>query len=194
MATSEVGICNVALAALRATLITSFSDGTIEADYCRELYPLARDFTLEQTAWPFALRRASLSLLSEPPASDWSYQYALPSDPWALLPVSTSLDAIGELWAWEGRSLLCNVGDGVTLLYVARIEDPNTFSPGFTQAVAAYLEYMLAPALTGSSSKQQRALEKFGKVLDTAISAVGVGGGTGHLDSFQDDTFLKARL
>lgn len=85
---SDTAICNIALGRIGHTqfLADLASDTANEAENCRNLYPQARDETLEAASWPGATKRykpspldATLLTLGLVP-SGWTYAYALPGD------------------------------------------------------------------------------------------------------------------
>src|ERR1700749_866939 len=80
---SVVNICNLALGGLgEDATVTAISppDGSQNASYCQQFYPIARDMFLEMHNWRFASKRMPLAQLNttEIPA-EWVYAYAIPS-------------------------------------------------------------------------------------------------------------------
>lgn len=86
---SEVDICNLALSHLGDTAtVASINppEGSPQAEHCQRFYPIARDALLEMNAWGFAMKRASMALLTTT-CSEWAYAYQPPSDAMNLLSV-----------------------------------------------------------------------------------------------------------
>ena len=81
---TEVSICSNALRRLGDDPITSLTDDTERARLCNAFYVPARDLVLRSHPWNFAVTRATLAQLSDTPAYEYSYQYALPNDPYCL--------------------------------------------------------------------------------------------------------------
>lgn len=86
-AISEVGICNQALARIGSTqTITSFADGSNEANQCLIFYPADRDALLSDFPWPWAEGYANLVQIAGPETtqkranSQWIRSYRYPSD------------------------------------------------------------------------------------------------------------------
>ena len=52
---TDVTICSHALQLLGENTISSFSDGTVQANVCSELYPDTRDMVLTMYPWSFSL-------------------------------------------------------------------------------------------------------------------------------------------
>ena len=80
MAYTDISICSNALLKIGAESITSFLDGTAEAEVAANLYPLIRDGLLASYPWSFAVGQKSLPRLAGVPLADYSYAYRLPND------------------------------------------------------------------------------------------------------------------
>jgi hypothetical protein len=82
MASGDTGvsICSDALILLGAKPISSFNDGTDEANSCDRLYPDIRDVTLMMYPWSFSYKKVRLARLVTSPVSEWKYEYQLPGD------------------------------------------------------------------------------------------------------------------
>ena len=152
--TSEVSICNTALMLLGANAITSLSEDSKAGRLCNQAYDRVRDAVLRAHPWNCAVTRADLSRLSAAPAFGFAHQYQLPSDPYCLR--ALELEDHGAAFRVEGRRLLTDA-DTASLVYVARLTDPNQFDALLAAAVAARLAGEVAYALTGSASLKQAA-------------------------------------
>ena len=62
MSYTNIGICSNALLKIGAEGITSFEDGTAEAEIAYSLYPLIRDSLLSSYPWSFAKAQKILRL------------------------------------------------------------------------------------------------------------------------------------
>ena len=80
MATSSTEICNLALSWLAGNRISSLDDDSIEARLCKANYTLSRRAVLEEAEWTFAVKRAQLPSLAEPPLFGFAFQFLLPPD------------------------------------------------------------------------------------------------------------------
>lgn len=81
MATSEAGVCNIALLRIgQRGGIDSLDEPTEAARACKFLFADARDLTLRGAWWKFATRRAALAPLANITRTGWSYVYAWPAD------------------------------------------------------------------------------------------------------------------
>lgn len=79
---AELAIANLALSHIGVSRkITSFTDGSIEADWCTTLFPQARDQLLGLRQFKFALRRVPLTKVKPPPSplyDQYDQCYVLP--------------------------------------------------------------------------------------------------------------------
>ena len=75
-----VSICSDSLILLGAKPISSFTDGTDEANSCDRLYPNVRDMTLMLYPWSFSYKKTQLAKLITTPVNEWRYEYQLPGD------------------------------------------------------------------------------------------------------------------
>ena len=80
MALSDVALCSRALIRIGAAPITSFADGSVEADIASALFVPVRDGLLSAYAWGFATGQAQLAELAQPPIADYTRAFGLPSD------------------------------------------------------------------------------------------------------------------
>jgi hypothetical protein len=89
MAVSDIDIASQALGLIRANTISSFDDGSNEADICSLFYEnFARDI-LTRYPWTFATKKARLSRNSTSPLNEYRYAHVFPSECeklWALFP------------------------------------------------------------------------------------------------------------
>jgi hypothetical protein len=113
---SQLDICNLALAHLPAAPIASVSEDSLEARECRRFYPHVISDMLEGPHdWSFANRRVALAQLTNDRDKEWLYAYALPSNLGSPIRVIPDLTAAGfavpiplpgepyaETWATSG--------------------------------------------------------------------------------------------
>ncbi len=116
---SKIEISNKALARIRASVIASIDENTLEARECRRFYDEAMGDMLEgDHDWSFANQRVALAQLTNDRPNEWGYAYALPSnmaggssirvlpdlDALGLgLPVPLAGDPYAETWASHGN-------------------------------------------------------------------------------------------
>jgi hypothetical protein len=178
MAVSKAQICNLALAHIKQTKTTIANldtDTSSTAVLCRVHYDVARRFVLANFDWNFAGRRVALADIGSPSAL-WAYRYDLPpgslkvreiegiSRTDAPTPFTIELVADGSK-----LSILTDKASAVAA-YTWDVENPDLFSPAFTLALSWYLASELAPALSGSKTIQQSAVNIYQRLLAAAQS------------------------
>src|ERR671919_2182106 len=119
MAISSVELCSSALVKLGAQAISSFQDGTAEAEVASRLYTLVRDALLCAHPWSFATAQASLARLTGDPVSDFAHAYALPQDLLKALSAGDASRPRGLQFQIIRRQLHTNA-DSVVLSYIFR--------------------------------------------------------------------------
>ncbi len=179
MASSQVEICNMALANLGVTtFIAQINERSKEAGVCRLFFDSVRDTTLEAFDWAFARRRVRLALTNAS-VTNWAHAYAYPSDcisarrivipcdrrPRAneRIPFEVSSDG-------QKRLILCDLEDA-ELVYTVRVEDPNLFSASFVAAMSAALSARIAMPLTVSTTISNNAIQLAARALDAAVAS-----------------------
>ena len=174
---TELGIWNLALSHLgRDANVSSPTESSAEAAYCRQFYATARDQLLAMHAWNFATKRVALALLDND-VDSWAFSYARPADmlePVALLlPGSTddtdAQDYVQELNGEDARVIRTNVEDAV-LKYTKLVTDPTRFTPLFAMALSFLLAYYMAGPLTHDEKKQASLFKMAMSLLGKASS------------------------
>jgi hypothetical protein len=77
---SALSICSDALIMLGAKPISSFNEGTDEANTSDRLYSDIRDQALLIYPWSFSFKKIALAQLVTTPTTEYKYEYALPGD------------------------------------------------------------------------------------------------------------------
>ena len=189
---TEVSICANALRRLGDDPIVSLTDDTERARLCNAFYSEARDEVLRSHPWNFAITRQQLSQLSTTPLYQYSYQYALPTDPYCLrvleMEYSDYVFKIEHL-AGTGRVLLTDEGTA-KIIYIARVTDTAQFDSLFIDTLTAKLSVDLAYPVTGSVQLQQNMQKLFESKLREARS---VDGQEGFIDDLVSPTFTDFR-
>ena len=91
MVSSDVDIASQALGLLRANTISSFDDGSNEADIAKIYYPDFAQDILTRYAWNFALKKRQFNQTTAP-VNEWRYAHIVPAEAlrlWALYPTSS---------------------------------------------------------------------------------------------------------
>lgn len=161
MVTSEVAICNSALAKVGAQRILSLDDNNERAKLLKEQYEKIRDELLYSHPWNFATERASLAPSNVAPKFDWDYQFPLASD--VLRVYGTDLPKT-EPWTVEGRMFMCNY-DTVQIKYIKQVTDVSKYTPGFVEVLALKIAADIAYSITQSATLASTLNDKYEKRL-----------------------------
>ncbi|TVR97361.1 MAG: hypothetical protein EA406_09870 [Rhodospirillales bacterium] len=151
MALTAIDLCSRALVKIGARPISSFSEGTVEAQVAASLYPVVRDALLSAHPWNFATRQRSLARLATSPVADYANAFALPADCLRVISCGRPGRGRGLTYRIEGRTLCTNV-DQVVLTYLADT-DEAMFPPFFVAALIARLAAEFCIPLTDSTSR-----------------------------------------
>lgn len=150
MATSKIGICNLALAHLGADAIRSFDENNKRARMCDIFYEAAREYLLARFDWPFARKTRLLKqvLLDDDEMLPNQYPYQLPSD--CVTPRDLMLRGSKEYWYVAGKILWCHYDTDVDvrLYYTAQVTDVLQFSATFKTLLALLIAIRIGPSIT----------------------------------------------
>ena len=151
MSYSEVQICNLALERIGGRRITSLIDNSEDARACNSLFASLRDEIISSAQWPFAMKRAALSRLTDTPAFGFDYTYQLPSDMLRLIMLVAD-DGETQITEFEieGKTVLTDE-ETVYIKYIKRETDQTKFTAGFVKALSAKLAAELAGILAKSN-------------------------------------------
>lgn len=171
---SVINICNQALFEVGANTITSLLDQSVEARACSAIFDTSRDAVLEAREWTFAVTRRTLAKSATPPEFGATSKFKIPNDCIRVLECfeygshSSSGRAQNELyWTREGEYIHADC-DVLSVRYLARIEDPNKFSPSFIKALVMYLASELSIPIQRSKSLQETKYSLFTERLQAA--------------------------
>lgn len=193
MALSKVQIANMALAEVPAPRITSFDDGSNEANYVNEQYQPSLEVLLEAHDWDFAIRRVELAaLVTNPRTIDWAYGYELPVDvasPRKLIPTPSNstitgyemarayepwvagLDDMSNLYQFEiAEAVLYTNLQSATLEYVTLDVDESEFPALFARALAFELASRLVMPIKQDTKRQDYVSRKAEIARERAIA------------------------
>lgn len=195
MAISTVSICNTALDLLKADPITALADDSASGRWCARNYERVRDAVLRAYPWNCAMARASLAALSTAPAWGYANQFQLPEGPeppycLRILSIDGEVD-YGLTYKIEGRKILTDEAAPLSILYIARVEDPALFDALLADAIAARLAFDAAYPLTGSASLAEAMGRAYGEKLAEARQ---VDAQEGSPDSFVTGDWLESRF
>jgi hypothetical protein len=189
MPLSNVELCSAALVKLGAEGITSFTDGTTEAEVANTLYNIVRDGLLGAHPWSFATAHAELVQLPTAPLTDFEYAFDLPADFIKALSAGDECRGRGAVYQVVGRELHTNYEE-ITFTYIKRANEAD-FPTYFVSALVNRLAAEFCLPLTENSSRS----ELLFKLADTELKLAKL------IDSQQDTpprvedfTLIEARL
>lgn len=151
MSYSPIDISSRALLKVGARTISSFTDGTAEAEVAGSLYEICRDALLSAHPWNFATVQRTLAKLGTPPVADYANAYQLPPDCIRALSAGQADRGRGLVYRIAKRQLWTDADD-VTLTYIFRPDEAD-FPPFFVMALVASLSAEFCIPLTDSTTR-----------------------------------------
>ena len=188
MALSALALCSRALLKIGAATISSFDEGTAEAEVAANLYPSVRDALLSAFPWTFATAQAKLPRLAAAPTADYAHAFQLPPD---------FLRALSAGAGGQGRGLAYRISETrlqtdapeVVLTYVFRPSE-GVFPPFFDSALIGRLAAEFCIPLTENTSRA----ELLFKLAEQEMRAARLTDSQQDTPpSFQDFTLINAR-
>ena len=150
---ANIDIANRSLRKVGGSRITSFTQGTKNANAVEDIFEDLRDELLDYP-WNFASERAKLARLSTTPGFGWDHAYAMPDQWLRTRSVHDNVDGTGVIFYYmeqvAGQIALVTSADTVYIRYVKRVTDPNLWSVGFRHAYVDALARELAIPIAGS--------------------------------------------
>ena len=173
---SEVEVCNLALANIRAGSINSLAGTSQQAQICKLKYPFVRDQVLNDLPWQFAHKLKPLELTTDE-IFNWANAYQYPADCMQINRLvgpfeetkSDESEVISRLIEEDLRARrelraqityeIFNIDDNrvigtnepdLRVDYRAEITDPNLFSPPFIMALSHLLASEIAIPIVGA--------------------------------------------
>lgn len=166
MSLTKIGLCSRALLKIGANTISSFDDGSAEAEVAQNLFSGVCDSLLSSHPWSFATAQTRLPKLTASPIADFAYAYQLPSNFLRALSVGTGAVGRGVSYRIQEKRLHTDM-DEVILTYIFR-PDPTEFPPYFTQGLITHLASEFCLPLTESASRGEAMLRIGEKQLQKA--------------------------
>ena len=147
-ANTAIKVCSRASILIGGSPISSFADGTAEADICDAMYEDIARSALTDTRWRFATNQAQLNRLEAAPTGRFDAAYQLPADLIMLSSVTINDEPI--VYDTYGDKVYCDANEAEVLIadYIFRA-DESTWPPYFTIAV----EFAMAAVLAMSAAK-----------------------------------------
>lgn len=163
MATSAIQVCSNALLLLGQASINSFDED--KTQLTPNLWDTCRQSTLRLGQWACARKRVTLSPLATKPGFGWTYLFQLPSD----LLRTISIGERGEFFDYEidNGQLLADEAT-IKLRYVYDNLNPASWDALLVEATTLHMAWLLAYAITGSSTKADALGTQFSAFLKMA--------------------------
>ena len=166
MSYTDIDICSKALLKLGAESITSFSEGTAEAEISASLYPLAKDGLLSSYPWSFAVAQARLPRLAENPLADYGNAYLLPTDFLRVISAGSGNQGRGINYRIFENKLHTDMPE-VNLTYIRQVKE-SEFPPFFVEALVAKLSAEICIPLTENNQRAEALLRQSEEVIRKA--------------------------
>ncbi|TVR81916.1 MAG: hypothetical protein EA405_07905 [Rhodospirillales bacterium] len=151
MAVTAFQLCARALVKIGAHPISSFDEGSVEAQVAASLYPVVRDALLSIHPWNFAIKQERLAKLTSPPVADFAHAFALPSDCLRVISSGRPDRGRGLTYRIQGQMLYTN-SDAVVLTYLCKVDEAG-FPVFFQLALIARLAAEFCIPLTESTAR-----------------------------------------
>ena len=155
---TDIGLCSQALLKIGAATISSFEDGSSEAEVAANLYPLLRDGLLSVYPWSFASAQCALPRLTEMPVADYRYAYRLPPDLLRIVSAGIGERGQGIRVPHPGKCSAYQCRQGRVELSVP--SGGKEFSRFFLRCVGCASGGGVLPSLTESSSRAEYLAKK----------------------------------
>lgn len=177
MRSSDVDICNMALANIGGASFLSINDQGKSPDACRLRFEESRLQTLSACLWNFASMWAKGVRLDVTPKPPFRFAYAYPADALKLFEILRDNPADPKIPYEvtdnpEGNGKLINTDhEAPVFVYNRDKTDPSDFSIEFREAMAWLLASKIAMPVVKDMKKQQEAYKMFVLATSTAVTA-----------------------
>lgn len=160
IANTAIKVCSRASLLMGGSPITSFTDGTAEADVCDAMYEDIARAALTNSRWRFATNQAVLNRLATAPTSRWDSAYQLPSGTLTVNAVTVNDYPIG--FDTYGDNVYCNATatEEVVADYIFRATEaqwPSYFTVAVEYSMAAVLAVSVARDASLAQMLEQKA-------------------------------------
>lgn len=154
---TKLSICSDALIMLGASPLSSFADGTDEAQVADRLYDDLRDTLIMQYPYSWTIRKKKLARLADSPINEWRYKYQMPGEMLGNPKAVFNTSSVGatpvrnyELFA---NGLYTNL-ENVWIDY-QYLPEPAEFPPYFVRLLRTALAAEFAEPITDQISKAE---------------------------------------
>lgn len=163
---SYVAIANLAATTIgTAARLTTPGDDTTLGRAVASVWEIERQAALRDGAWNFAMRRASLAALAEPPLHGFAARFELPSDCLRLIEI---YQLRRSSWQVEDRAIHADHTGPLKIRYLANVTEPASFDPLFIKAFALRIACAIGNRIAGSDFKEDLNWDKYRQALAEA--------------------------
>ena len=152
---TKLSICSDALIMLGASPLSSFSDGTDEAQVADRLYDDVRDTLIMQYPYSWTIQKTKIARLADTPINEWKYKYQLPGDILANVKAVFNTSSVGATSIRDfeiySAGLFTNLED-VWIDY-QYLPEPAEFPPYFVRLLKTALAAEFAEPITDQITK-----------------------------------------
>ncbi len=160
MVSSNIDVCSQGLGLLRANTISSFDDGTNEADISKLYYPDFAQDILTRYPWSFATKKRQVNQTTAP-LNEWKYAHIIPAEALRIWAVYTSTGTGAkpindyDIQGPDGKRVIMSNHETLVLEYTVYTDESNW--PGyFTHfAIHAYAALVAIPLTDDDALAQQ---------------------------------------
>ena len=150
-------VCSDALLLLGARPISSFNEGTDEANLCDRLYPHVKKSTLQAYPWSFSFKKVQLARTINTPVNEYKYEYQLPSDRLGTIRRAFTSTSFGaetfNAWTVQDDKLLTN--EETIVVDYQFLPEESAMPAYFVQLLNYMMAWHLADPVTDQISKTQ---------------------------------------
>ena len=186
---APIDLINLALLRLGENALTDERESPAAAAF----YPLVRDTALSWAPWTFATLRQRLARLDVPPASDYAYQYLLPTEPYCLRvrDIGGLRGSSVDWWGWTERTaayqrevyvlptapivqraVIVTNAEAVVMKYSGRTQE-GMWPPLFQHVVVLWLAKSLAQTITGRANLAEVLQQELLVTMDRCVTVDG---------------------
>jgi hypothetical protein len=167
---SATDIANKALVRIGGeSRILSLDDNRMAARTIKAAWDMARQATLRDGYWNFAIRRRDLAASPDIVSYPFSHGFRLPADCLKLVEVLSA--AVRDDYQLEGGAILASTPGPLWIRYLVDVTEPAQWDAAFAEALAARLAFQCGNRIAGSAYDQDMGWREYRKLLTDAKMA-----------------------
>lgn len=173
----------MALTRLGQARISSMTQqNNLGAELSTLYYESTRDELLSAYEWPFAIKRANISLSGENNLSVFAYMYNLPNDNLRILTLLNSEDysEIDDPWELEGQKLLTDINPGY-IKYIQKITNPTYFPQVFVEPLYLRMATKMCVKMTQDQTLLGIIFQEYMASMQSAMGILGANSKQKHV-------------